>query len=1088
MTRKLFLLLTTCAAACLAQFETAVVLGTVTDSTQAVVTGVRMTLENVATGVRVERSTDANGNYEFPNVRIGRYRVTAEKEGFQRAVAEEFTVTINARQRVDLMLQVGATAESVTVSAAARLLETDSSDRGQVIGSEQIVNLPLNGRAYADLALLAPGVRKSAISSSRDASFNVNGLRSSLNNFVVDGVDNNSYGTSNQGFSNQVVQLSPDAVAEFKVQTNNYSAEFGRAGGAVVNASVRSGTNQFHGAAWNYLRNTSLNAVGFFKPLENRKPTLTQNQFGGAVGGPIQRDKMFFFADYEGYRRISRQLTFSTLPTADERNGILGVSITNPLTGRSYPDGRIPLSDMTPFARKVLSELPAVNRSGISQNYEALPRRSDQTDKGDFRFDYYPASKLTTFARYSHRLMNNFEPPAIPGPSGGNSNANVRVLNYQLAFGGTYTMTPTSLLDVRLGYSITEGGKFPIFIGQPPMSVAYGITGIPEDPRFAGGLTAQEVGGYTAFGQQSSNPQFQNPQVINPKVNYSLVAGRHSLKMGYEHQRINTDIDDFNPKYGRDQYNSRFSRPAGSSSTDNRYNIADFMFGLRNNYALNNDPIITLHQRLHFLYLQDDFKVSPNLTLNAGLRYEFGTPQWESQNRLSNFDPVANRLIQASGGSIYDRTLIQPDKNNFAPRLGLAYNVTRKTVIRSGAGVSYVHFNRLGGENLLSYNLPFIISTSINQTPNQGPCAANQAPNTCFRPTQDGYPAGLVSSPALVSTRTARTNFIPADARTSYVASWHFTIQQELVGGFVLDLGYVGNRSNKLVILSDWNEARFNGPGENLSVDARRPIAGFTQIQIAAPWGYANYNALQAKIERRFSRGLYVLNSFTWAKAMDNTSGHLEAQNGDDSRLSLRNIGLSKGPGGYNQKLNNTLTFVYELPFGRGKTYGSNWNGPVDFVLGGWRLTNILTSTSGSPINLAYNPEARYQVGTVGAYRPNVTGNPLTADGQREWFNWLDGTKVEVIRNVATEVANPYGNAGRNLVDGPGYFNIDLGLHKNFALPREGMGVEFRGEFFNLTNRTNFNNPTSNRSSNDFGRIGSTQNPRQVQLALKLVF
>src|SRR5687767_14740773 len=371
-------------AAGFAQFDTASVLGTVRDSTGAVVPGATVTLKNVGTGITATTTSGENGDFQFLNVRIGGYTVRAELQGVSVAEAEDVQVTVNARLRVDLTLKVGNVGETVVVTGAAMLLESESSDRGQVIGKEQIVNLPLNGRAYADLALLSPGVRRSAIAESRDASFNVHGLRSAVNSSMLDGVDNNSYGTSNQGFSNQVVQLSPDAVAEFKVQTNNYSAEFGRAGGAVINASVRSGTNQFHGAAWNFLRNTSLNAVGFFKPLQNQKPTLIQNQFGGAIGGPIQRDKMFFFADYEGYRRLTRQLTFSTLPTADERDGILGVQIVNPLTGRSYPDGRIPLSDMTPFARKVLSELPANNRAGTSQNFEALPRRTDQTDKGDF--------------------------------------------------------------------------------------------------------------------------------------------------------------------------------------------------------------------------------------------------------------------------------------------------------------------------------------------------------------------------------------------------------------------------------------------------------------------------------------------------------------------------------------------------------------------------------------------------------------------------------------------------------------------------------------------------------------------------------
>ncbi len=1067
-------------ASALAQFETATVLGTVRDATQAVVTGVRVTLENVQTGVAFTRESNSNGNFEFVNVRIGRYKVTGEKQGFSRTSAEEFTVTVNARQRVDLILQIGQVAESVTVAGTVQSLETDSSDRGQVISAQQIVNLPLNGRSYADLALLVPGVRRSAIASSRDASFNVNGLRSALNNFVVDGVDNNSYGTSNQGFSNQVVQLSPDTVAEFKVQTNNYSAEFGRAGGAVINASIRSGTNQFHGSAWEYLRNTRLNAVGFFKPQENRKPTMVQNQFGAALGGPIKRDKLFFFADYEGFRRITRQLTLSTLPTMAQRQGNLGLPVRNPLTGRDYPNGVIPLSDMTAFARKVLDELPAVNRPGISNNFESLPRRSDGNDKGDLKVDYYANSAWNTFFRYSHRLMNNFEPPAIPGPSGGNSNGNVRVLNYQVAGGATWAMDARSVMEFRIGIGKTEGGKFPVFIGQPPASVAYGITGIPEDPRFAGGLYAQSVGGYTQFGQQSSNPQFQNPFVINPKLNWSRIQGRHSLKAGYEYQSINTEIDDFNPKYGQDSYGSRFSMPV--SSTNNLYNVADFMFGLRNSYSLSNAVIVDLRQRMHFLYLHDDFKITPKLVLNVGLRYELATPQWEKNNVLSNFDPGRRTLVQAKNGSIFDRALVNLDRNNFAPRFGLSYTVTPKTVIRSAYGVSYVHFNRLGGENLLSYNLPGIFNIGINQQPGQGPCAANQSPNTCFRPTQQGYPSNLLD-PSRASTLTTRTNYTPADTRTAYTMSWHLTVQRELARNFVLDVAYVGNRSNKLIILSDVNESRLNLPGQNLTVDQRRPISGFGYIQGSFNGGWANYNALQAKLERRFAGGFYLLNSFTYARAMDNASGHLEVQNGDDSRVHFTRMQLNKAQSGYNQKFNDTLTLVWDLPVGKGRSLGSGWGGAAEAVLGGWRLTQITTMTTGTPVNLRYGPVARQQVSASGTYRPNLVGDPKTPNG--EWFNYLSPANVVII--PATE-SDPFGNAGRNAVIGPGLYQTDLGLHKAFPLPKEGWNIEFRAEFFNLTNRTNFNTPEGNRSSNNFGTITSTAPPRQVQFALRFGF
>jgi hypothetical protein len=338
----------------LAQFDSATVLGRITDQSGAAVPGATVTLTNQATGITATTVTTASGEYQFLNVRIGTYRLEAELSGFATGVAPVVTVTVNARQRVDLSLQVGGVGEQIEVVGATKLLETDSSDRGQVISREQIVNLPLNGRSYADLALLSPGVRTSSISSSRDASFNVNGMRSALNNFILDGVDNNSYGTSNQGFSNQVVQVSPDAVEEFKVQTNNFSAEYGRAGGAVVNATFRSGTNQFRGTAWEFFRDTALNATGFFKPSSGQKPTLNRNQFGGVFGGPIAKDRAFFFVNYEGFRQVQRTLTFSSVPTMAQRQGIMGKPILNPLTGEVYADGVIPAAAITSFARKVL--------------------------------------------------------------------------------------------------------------------------------------------------------------------------------------------------------------------------------------------------------------------------------------------------------------------------------------------------------------------------------------------------------------------------------------------------------------------------------------------------------------------------------------------------------------------------------------------------------------------------------------------------------------------------------------------------------------------------------------------------------------
>lgn len=1091
------------APAAFAQFDTATVLGTVTDSNGAAVPGATVTLRNIATGVTAIARSDENGNYQFFNVKIGTYQVVAEASGFAKAAAESIQVTVNARQRVDLALKAGALTETVTISAdAVQLLETETSARGQIINRQQIVNLPLNGRAYADLALLSPGVRKSVLnnqdSGGRDASFNVNGLRSSLNNFVLDGVDNNSYGTSNQGYSNQVVQASPDAVQEFQVQTNNFSAEFGRAGGAVINASLRSGTNEFHGSIYDFIRNTSLNATGFFKPTRGQKPVLIQNQFGGTIGGPIVKDKTFFFADYEGFRRITRTLAFATVPTAAQRNGQLGIPVRNPFTGTVYQDGNIPANEITPFAKSVLSALvlptTSPNATGfVSNNFENLPRSKFYNDKGDVKIDHNFSAKTTAFVRISHRKMNNFEAPTIPEPVYSSANAFVRALNQQLAAGVTHNLSANSLLEFRLGISRTEAGKTPTGVGDPNFK----LPGLPTDARFAGGLSTQNISGYTGLGRQNSNPQFQNPFVVNPRLNYTFVVGRHSLKSGYEYQSINTDIDDFNPKYGTDSYSGQFSRPGGVSS-NNLYNLADFLFGARSQYDLNNAVIITLHQRMHFAYVQDDFKVTPKLTLNLGVRYEFATPQWEDQNRLANFDPATQTLIQAKDGSLYDRALVNPDRNNWAPRFGFAYNLMDKTVVRGGYGISYIHFNRLGGENLLSYNGPNIVGNSITQQVSQPLCSGNNFLG-CFRKTEQGYPDDFVS-PTRYNPLTARVNFTPADTRTAYVQSWHFTVQHELPWKLLLDVGYVGNRSNKLIILGDYNQARPNNstdPSAGTPLQQRRPFPAYSFIQASFNGGFAAYNALQFKIERRFSDGLYILNSFTWSKAIDNAAGHLEASFGDNSRGNIRNLANDKGLSNYDQPLNNTTSVVYDLPFGKGRKFASGIPTVADYVIGGWRLTLINTLTSGLPANLTYSPASAFVVGSSLTYRPNQLLPDLYTSGRSgDPSNYLNINAVA----VPTDRSQPFGTAGRNTVRGPKFYQADLGLHKSFPVWRESTKLEFRMEAFNLFNRSNFQVPDTNANNirrdssgnpiagGSYGTIRSTYPARQIQFALKLLF
>jgi hypothetical protein len=1088
------LLVYACQPLAYAQFEAATVLGTVRDATDSVIPQAEVRLTNVNTGISRSVQTDGSGNYQFLNTAIGQYQVEAGMTGFKRAVSDVFSVAVSARQRVDLRLEVGDTTETIEVTGAALLIETDSSDRSTVIGSKQAVDLPLNGRSYADLTLLTPGTSQALRGSlaGRNASYHVNGLRSSYNNFTLDGVDNNSYGTSNQGFSNQVVQLSPDAVGEFKVTTNNFSAEYGRAGGAVINAAYKSGTNDYHFTVWEFLRNTQLNAVGFFKPATGEKPNLVQNQFGGAGGGPIVRNRAFFFADYEGFRRRQSQLTFATLPDAGMRAGMIGAPVVDPYTGSPYggDGGRVPQSLQSAFSNRVLGDLPAANRAGagplgIGNNFELLPSERQDDNKGNVKVDYFVNDRLNLFGRFGYRKLDWFEPPNVPGPSGGNSNGNVFAENLAYVMGTTWTVNPTSLLEVRVGVTQSQGGKNPVNFQEPHVTDTYGIPNVPRDERIGGGLNSHSVSGFTAFGRQTSNPQFQDPDVVNPRVNFSKILSAHTVKVGYEYQHINTDINDLAPVYGSSSYGGRFSQ-GGPAPDPNIFNLADFFVSAQSGYQLSTFRILKYRQRMHFGYLQDDWKVSPKLTLNMGMRYEFATPQWERDNRLGNFDPDTNSLFFARDGSLEDRSTIRPDYNNFAPRIGFAYQIQPKTVVRSGYGVSYVHFNRMGGENILGFTGPFYFQSSHQQIApgiangGQPLCQPGQAFNTCFRPTLEGFPSDFLSEEQYSPAR-ARVNYQPRDNRTGYVQSWHLTVQRQLGRDLALDVAYVGNRGAKQLILSDFNQPLPNQPGQNIPFNNRRPIPGFQEIQIAFSAGNSFYHAFQAKLEKRWSQGFYLINSFTWSKSIDNAPGHLETWQGDTSRINWYDLGSERGLSSYDTPLNNTTALIWDVPYGRGRRWGSAANPLAQAIIGGWRFTTINTARSGFPVHIFYGPAAQFQACGGCRQRPNYIGGEIIAD-RNDPANYFNRAAFA----IPTNPAQPFGNLGRNVVRTHDFMQMDLGIFKEFPLPREGARVEFRSEFFNALNSTNFLAANGRVDQASFGTITGTFPPRQIQFALKL--
>jgi hypothetical protein len=1070
------LALTFGAAPALAQFDTATVVGTVRDTSGAVVPGAKVTLTNAGTGISLVKQSAADGNYEFPAVRPGTYVVTAEQVGFAMALVDNVQIEVGARRRVDLQMPVGQVTEKVEVTASSPLLETDSSQRGQVISGDQTRALPLLSREYSSLALLTTGVKLGGSSlttgnTPREGAFNVNGLRSVFNNFLIDGVDNNAYGTSNQGFSNQVMQPAPDAIGEFKVVTNNMSAEYGRAAGATINVSYRSGTNAFHGSGWEFNRNDKLNATGFFKPA-NGKPAIDRNQFGGVLGGPIVKNKAFFFGDYEGQRQVRKVTAISSVATPAQRQGVYTVDIRDPRTGTIYPAGTpIP---MTEFARKVLTALPDTTSTGNTNNYTTLQQFDADYDKANGKIDLQATPTMSFFGRYGFRNLNTFDQPNIPLPSGGAGNGAIYARNRQAVFGTTWAPNGTSLFEARFGYSWTQAGKNPPALGSDSAQQQFGLPGLPNDPRISGGLPTILITGYSDLGRQATNPQWQYPTVYNPKVNYTWTTGRHSFKTGYEMQWIDTEVQDVNPLYGRDTYNGSFTRPAGAAAS-NLYNLADFALGLRAQYALSSVLVANLRRNMHFAYLQDDWRASSKLTLNLGLRYEYSTPYWEKGNVLSNYDPAANALVKATDGGLSDRALIDPDRNNFGPRLGFAYTLTPGTVIRGGYGVSYVHFSRAGGGDLLPINGPQVVNAVINQA---DPTAAN------FLPAEQGYPAGL-ADPSQFNPLLANITYMPRDFHSSPVQSWYISVQRELRRNMLIDVAYVGNRADDLLLFANYNQAAPNNAAGTIALANRRPIPGFADITYAFNGGKSRYKALQTKFEWRVSRDVSVLSSLTLSQSKDNGSQSLENANGNfPAPQDFRNLDADFGYSEYHQPYNSTTSFVWTLPFGK------NSSPVVSALIGGWQLAGINRINAGEPVTLTYTPGATFVVSGIaqdfrGAnnYRANVSCEPLASDAERTINNWFNRACV----TAPADPSQPFGNAGRNTVLGPKFWQLDLAASKRFALGGPAQ-FEFRLEAFNLLNHTNLRSPNGNRSSGAFGTITSTFDPRQLQLGFKLLW
>ena len=1118
-----------------AQYENGSMTGTIRDATGAPIAGASVEITNTATAVSTVSTTNATGDYDAPSLRVGVYNISASAPGFSQAVAQHITVSVGARQHIDLTLNAGATTTSVEVTDVALQLETETSQRDQTVTQYQSEALPLVSRNYSDLLGLVTGVRQaptaattSSISSLvREGAYNVNGQRSVFNNFLLDGMDNNAYGESNQGFDNQIIAVPPDSVAQFSVVTNNESAEYGRSSGATINVASASGSNKFHATAYEFLRNTDLNAAGYFKPntvsntgavVPFRKPTFNRNQFGGDFGGPILKDKLFYFLDYEGFRQVLRPLSVLTLPTQNELDGNLVVAVKNPLTGIIYPANTpIPASAINPLSAQIISsfnsfasELPVkgLATTGLATNdYSVQAPFTDNSDKGDLRLDYQQSPASSWFLRISDRKETGVNHPVIPLPLDGQTNGTIRILDQQVALGYTHLFGGNKILDARLGLSRTKAGKFSLSIGDD----AFTIPGLPTNPIVAGGLPSVGITGFTGFGRQSTNPQWQNPALLDPKVNYTWVRGQHSLKFGAEYEHVWMAVNDNNPLYGSFSYAGGYSTVSGAAVTDNYW--ADFLFGLTNNYSAANYFVVHLRQTLDSAYAQDDWKVSPQLTLNLGVRWEYGSPYSEQKKYVSNFDPTTQTVLTItpgatgtgvtpySGSGVYGHTLVNPDLNDFAPRVGFAYAPDAKTAVRGGFGTSYVHYTRAGSGDILAINAPQALFSSVTQTaPTAARACAPGAPaTTCYVTSDQGFPASITTT---FNPATDNITYVPKDTRDSYVESYFLSVQRQLAKNSILDVAYVGNHGLKL-------QGFINGNQKNPSLAFARPYTNWpSDITEGLNEFYSNYNALQVRYEERSVAGLTLLNSFTWEHSFDNASASLEGNT--PSPQDANNIAADYSQSDYNLPIANVTSLIYELPVGHGRQYLGSSNALVDGVLGGWQLSAINTAQAGTPFNLTYTPNSATAVSPqisatyrgANEYRPNIVpGVSLTQGrsvkaantGYIQYVN-LSALSLPPTKSASGTLLSPFGDAPRNPGRTPMFNETDLDLNKRFNTPVESLKVEFRTELYNLFNHTNLYLPSSGLggtlggSPTSGGVISSTFEPRIIQFALKLLY
>ena len=1095
-----------------AQSTTGTIVGSVTDPSGAVIPGVDLTVTDLGTNITVKGSTDAHGDYVVTELAIGTYSVTFEAKGFKKYVDSGVKVDVQDRVRVNASLQIGQAADTIEVQSAAPLLETDTSSLGQVVDSQRIVDLPLNGRFFTRLAVLTAGTVPTP-SGARDENtggFSANGVRPYQNNFILDGVDNNSLSEDLVSQASFVVGPPPDAIAEFRVETNAMSAEYGRSGGAVLNVNIKSGTNQLHGTAYEFLRNSAMDAKNYYDPGSTSIPAFKQNQFGVSGGGPViipklynGRNRTFFFADFQGTRIRSSETFLATVPPLAWRNGDFSgfqaifdpkstvVNSDGSVTRQPYPNNKIPPAEFDSVAKRLIDLFPAPNvpgsvgPAGVGNNYLSNPSSPDDTNQFDIRIDHKISDSDSIFGRISYSDRNLIPPGAIPPPLDAASFSSGNFLNNarSAVISETHIFTPRIVNELRLGYNRNRSERLQ-FNSDKNLSALYGIPGIPFTTN-NGGLPSFSIGDLTSFGSSQYQPTVEIQNVYQLVDSLSWIQGRHSLKFGAELKpRVEFSILQPPVPRGYFSFNGNATRDPNNLSNTG-LGTADFLLGAISGgsqiASFINDQF---EQPGYAGYVQDDFKVSKKLTLNIGLRYEFVSNVMEKYNAFANYNIDTGALDIVKGrndplpASFYPqipinrnapRTLVPNHKLNFAPRFGFAYNVAPHTVIRSGYGLFYSSYEA----GPLSIPNPGNLPPFFEQT-NYNPLSVT-ALNPVVNQLSSGFPADALSNPNAPSLFALDPHF-----KNPNVQQWNFGIQQELAWNSLFELTYAGSKGTRLYEFRNANQSTPTAD-PNSDINSRRPRPFIpTDFSLWCSCGSSTYHSVQTKVEKRFSAGVSFLGAYTFSKTIDEQSNASLGFVGGGGFRDPRNPSAEKGLSDFNVAHRVVFSLSYDLPFGKGKMFGNSANRFTTAFIGGWELQTVSSYQTGTPRTVTANIGVS---NSDGEDRPDVVPGVSVVPSNQGPNNWINAAAFQ------TAVPGTYGNTGRNTIITAGVTSVDLSTFKDFSVTEKAK-LQFRAEAFNLPNHPNFRSDSLNTSwgSASFGQYSAARPSRQLQVALKLIF